>query len=795
MESPPPGGARKARGVRALGAVDRVLLLALLPLWAASFSLHVREAVRSRLVWPWVWVERAPDAATGPRLLGVWPQFEELAEGLEPGDRIVTIGERSAAGLGPVDFVAAALASADAEQRVPLRVERAGEILPRTLRLGASPVPWVFAAISLAFAATAALILLYAPRARAARPAFLAGIAYGLYYAFFYGPDPWQTYVSLAMLVATGSLTGPLAVRGMMALSETRSGPLPRWPWLLALAGPLYSSLILGTPLSPELAQTLFPLGTAALVACLTAVVVQDYRAADAVGRRKLRWVLYGVYLGTFPFGLGWLAYLFDPALLPLTLYSLAAALFIPLGFLVAIVRHNLLDIDRLISATASYSILSVLIVAGALTLVPRASRAASSALGVNPDAGQLVLSLALAAIAVPLQRRLRPRIDRVFFAERAQIDRAARELLAELSSSDSARALVECVGRGLAHTFRPEACVVYVRGERSYLPLFVAGGSAAPAVPLDSPLVDLLDAHAEPVLILDPEPRALRELGGRERAMLESLAALAIVPVSVGGALTAFACLGAKRSGDVYTSTDLAWLVALREGVRRELRRLDHSELLREAERRKASFRRYVPGAIAEELESGADLEVGEREVSVLFVDIRGYTAYAEGREAEEIFSTINRYTHVVSQLVRAHGGSVVEFNGDGMMAVFGAPRELPAKERAAVDAGLAIVAAVAGLAVSPSGERLSAGVGIATGQAYVGNIRAEDRLIWSAIGNTTNLAARLQTLTRELEASVVIDVATWKGAGESAASFREHAAVRIRNRTGTQTVYVRSL
>jgi class 3 adenylate cyclase len=148
-----------------------------------------------------------------------------------------------------------------------------------------------------------------------------------------------------------------------------------------------------------------------------------------------------------------------------------------------------------------------------------------------------------------------------------------------------------------------------------------------------------------------------------------------------------------------------------------------------------------------------------------------------------------------VVSQLVRAHGGSVVEFNGDGMMAVFGAPRELPAKERAAVDAGLAIVAAVAGLAVSPSGERLSAGVGIATGQAYVGNIRAEDRLIWSAIGNTTNLAARLQTLTRELEASVVIDVATWKGAGESAASFREHAAVRIRNRTGTQTVYVRSL
>ena len=790
MDGLPAGGMRRVRGVRALGRLDRTLLLVLVPLWVLSFSLHVREVVRSQLVWPWVWVERAADPGAGPTLVGVWPQFVRLAPGLEPGDRILRVGERSAAGFGPVGFAAAALASADAGRRVPLEVERGGQVLARTLTLGASPTPWVFAAISLPFALVGTLILLYAPRAQAARPAFLAGITYGLYYAFFYGPDPWQTHVSLPLLVATGSLTGPLAVRAMLALSETRTGRLPRWPWLLALSGPLYSSLILGTPLSPTLGQILFPLGTAALALCLAGVVVRDYRAADAVGRRKLRWVLYGVYLGTFPFGLGWLAYLFEPALLPLTLYSLAAALFLPLGFLIAIVRHNLLDIDRLISATASYSVLSVLFVAGALTLVPRASRAASSALGVDPDTGQLVLSLALAAIAVPLQRRLRPHIDRMFFAERAQIDRGARELLAELATRDSAGSLVECVGRGLARTFRPEACAVYVRGERAYLPVFVAGGSAAPAVPLDSPLIALL-AHVDPVLMLDPEPSELRRLGGRARAMLDSLGALAIVPVQVEKELTAFACLGPKRSGDVYTPTDLAWLVALREAVRRELRRLDHSELLREAERRQASFRRYVPGAIAEELESGADLEVGEREVSVLFVDIRGYTAYAEGRAAEEIFSMINRYTHVVSQIVRAHGGSVVEFNGDGMMAVFGAPRELPARERAAVDAGLAIVGAVRTL----PGEALSVGVGIASGLAYVGNIRAEDRLIWSAIGNTTNLAARLQTLTRELDAAIVIDVATWKAAGESATSFREHAAVRIRNRSGSQTVYARAL
>ncbi len=107
-----------------------------------------------------------------------------------------------------------------------------------------------------------------------------------------------------------------------------------------------------------------------------------------------------------------------------------------------------------------------------------------------------------------------------------------------------------------------------------------------------------------------------------------------------------------------------------------------------------------------------------------------------------------------------------MVEFNGDGMMAVFGAPRDLAHKERAAVEAGCEIVAAVGAMPVEDAGghqTKLSVGVGIATGEAFVGNIQAVDRMIWSAIGNTTNLAARLQSLTRDLDASLVIDNGTW--------------------------------
>jgi adenylate cyclase len=65
-------------------------------------------------------------------------------------------------------------------------------------------------------------------------------------------------------------------------------------------------------------------------------------------------------------------------------------------------------------------------------------------------------------------------------------------------------------------------------------------------------------------------------------------------------------------------------------------------------------------------------------------------------------------------------------------------------------------------------------------------------DRLIWTALGNTTNLAARLQTLTRDLDASIVIDLATWRGAGEAAAAFERREAVPIRGRSHTEDLYV---
>ena len=87
---------------------------------------------------------------------------------------------------------------------------------------------------------------------------------------------------------------------------------------------------------------------------------------------------------------------------------------------------------------------------------------------------------------------------------------------------------------------------------------------------------------------------------------------------------------------------------------------------------------------------------------------------------------------------------------------------------------------------------QPLEVGVGIATGKAFVGNIQSVDRFIWSAIGDTSNLAARLQGLSRELNAAIVIDSATRRGAGDAAADFEQHERMPIRGRRQTADIHV---
>ncbi|MEE8476145.1 MAG: adenylate/guanylate cyclase domain-containing protein [Myxococcota bacterium] len=781
-----------------LAPLDKILVPILVALWVVVFGLGVRTLVMGGPSF-FILELSVGDTGSYPVLtgdfFGPWAPYEQAD--LRPGDRLIRVGDADLRAVGTVGFLARTLDEAEWDLSVPLLLERDGERLETTLVLPPGTFQHSPMAASLTLVASALFLLLRGRPTPTVRAWFYFAVTWAL--APFFSGGAWEFYFYVGVIVVLNSVLFGLVFRFAFLFPDDRA-PEGRWhriwPWVLSLAQGLASAVLffLGGPLSIVM-RVFFAIMCFNSIALL-AVVTGKYRGADSVARRQMKWVLFGTYCVVLLVGGTGAATAFDARLFPLFLASFWAVPLIPLALVISVVRFNLFDIDRLLSAAASYNVLLVILGAGALVGVPRLAEAASGVVGVDPGTGQVLLSLALAALVVPAHRRLRPQIDRVFFKERYALDRGIAELLPTLSACTNTRELTERAGAGLHAVLRPEACVVYARVGESYVPVFVEGRAVPPAFAAGSSLIVALREHRGP-LSLDDAGRRPDEapLGPFDRAALETLRAEVVVPVRQGDALAAFLCLGPKRSGDVYTSTDRSLLAAVAEKVSTELRRFDQQEVTREAQAMQESLRRYVPGAVAEQLSSGAELVSGTLEVSVLFVDLRGYTGFAESRRAEEIFATVNRYTETVSQIVQKLGGSVVEFNGDGMMAVFGTPGELPHKERAAVEAGYEIVDAVGALPVDDGRsreEKLSVGVGIATGEAFVGNIRAVDRMIWSVIGNTTNLAARLQSLTRELDAALVIDRATWERAQPTAAGFEKRPDQPIRGRRETQDVYV---
>lgn len=153
------------------------------------------------------------------------------------------------------------------------------------------------------------------------------------------------------------------------------------------------------------------------------------------------------------------------------------------------------------------------------------------------------------------------------------------------------------------------------------------------------------------------------------------------------------------------------------------------------------------------------AELGGQEVEVTVLFADLRGYTAFSERRSPSDVVEMLNAAFSVAVPTVLDEGGTVVQFMGDAMMAIFNAPHPQPDHALRAARAALAMQRAVSALPGADTRPRFR--VGLNTGPALVGNIGAAAIRNFSAVGDTTNLAARLQTYAPE--GSVVIGTGTY--------------------------------
>ncbi|MDD4912527.1 MAG: adenylate/guanylate cyclase domain-containing protein [Sideroxydans sp.] len=206
--------------------------------------------------------------------------------------------------------------------------------------------------------------------------------------------------------------------------------------------------------------------------------------------------------------------------------------------------------------------------------------------------------------------------------------------------------------------------------------------------------------------------------------------------------------------------------------------------------------FGKYVPAELVDEMskhpEQVVSMEGESREMTILFSDVRGFTTISEGLDPKELSLLMNEFLTPLSRVISKHHGKVDKYMGDCIMAFWGAPNPLPEHAHNAVLAGLEMQLELAKLLPQFKARgwpEIHIGVGINTGRVSVGNMGSEVRLAYTVMGDAVNLASRLEGITKEYGALVLVGENTKQAVPEFV--YREVDLVRVKGKHQPIAIY----
>ena len=219
----------------------------------------------------------------------------------------------------------------------------------------------------------------------------------------------------------------------------------------------------------------------------------------------------------------------------------------------------------------------------------------------------------------------------------------------------------------------------------------------------------------------------------------------------------------------------------------------LDHA-VTQELEKRRVRFMfsRFISPNMVDQLLKTKDLtSLNKRaEITILFSDIRGFTSFSEKLSPDEVVTLLNAYLEAMTEVIHRNGGTVDKYEGDAIMAFFGEPIEHEDHALRAARTALEMQSVLEQLRIEwkASGfyeQDFEIGVGVHTGEVFVGLIGSEERLNYTAIGDSANVAARLQELTKTYKVPIIISRDTYEKASESlTVEYLEETELRGRTR-----------
>jgi adenylate cyclase len=258
--------------------------------------------------------------------------------------------------------------------------------------------------------------------------------------------------------------------------------------------------------------------------------------------------------------------------------------------------------------------------------------------------------------------------------------------------------------------------------------------------------------AMVDKIAILSQDARADTQFSGSESIVSQGVRSTICAPIVTESGVHGAIYADRLDPFATFSEDDLALISAIAAQTAVAVETVRAHERLAREEVARANYSRFLPPVVVQELlENPQSFALGgtNQLITVLFADIRGFTRISERERPEKILRLLNRFFSEMTEIVFAYGGTLDKYTGDGLMALFGAPTATPEDASNAVQTAVDMQKRLLDLNVELKAdgfEQIGIGIGLHTGEAIVGYVGSERRSEYTAIGDTVNLASRLE-------------------------------------------------
>jgi class 3 adenylate cyclase len=505
----------------------------------------------------------------------------------------------------------------------------------------------------------------------------------------------------------------------------------------------------------------------AILGSSLTSYIAQS----SVIAKQRSKVVLFGAGLafpipavGEFALFQGWTV-----QGIPIQAYLLALPLLIfPAAIAYAIAKHNLFDVDVYIKRTVGYVLMTVIVAMTYFALQTLLSTVVlKPILGENAEkAYPIVFALLVVFLFNPVNRRIQEGVERMFFRKKFDYKKTVDAVGSALTSLLNLDEIIKQV----IHTVRKEmfidsAGVVILDPKKKLSQSFFVGDES---VRLNNRTADISIGNDDPLLVLLSKEKKLVTkydiaedprfadvqvpCGQRFSEMGASLAIPLIYQNEVKGMLA----LGYKKSGHFYSREDIDLLTTLANQGAVAIENAKMAEQMKKEETVRTNLARYLSPQIVDEIiqkDVKVNLGGNRKVVTILFSDIRNFTTITETRPPDQLVQILNEYFTEMAGIIFENQGSLDKYIGDAIVAVFGSLIPLENSAAHAVTASIEMMKRLPALNerwMKEYGFTMSFGIGLNTGEVFLGNIGSPERMEFTVIGDTVNVASRFSGLAK---------------------------------------------